>query len=419
MIVALLVAAGSFAHAAPQPPPELSADVYKARREVVLRELGGCVAVLAAQGAPSGVTEDFKQDSDFFWLTGVSEPQAWLLLAPKAKYTKTALYLKSRDPEAENWTGPRDPISPALKAKYGVDQIRRGRPDGALMEAAEGTDCVAILAPAGSPKDERSDVVLSRQVSAALGLRTVYKRDLLGRLRAAHAHDEIALMEQAIALTRLGHEAAAKGTVAGVSERDVQTQMEFAFFAGGATGLSYSSIVGSGENGAVLHWDQNSRMLRDGDLVVVDAAAEYGHYAADVTRTYPVSGKFNEEQAKVYRAVYQAQDDIMAAIKPGVSMADLQRVAEESLRKSGYLEHFIHGFGHFVGLEVHDAGSQEAPLPVGAILTVEPGVYLRERGFGVRLEDEVLVTPKGYRLLTDQFPRKLEDVEAWVARARK
>lgn len=421
-MLALLVLfglAGSFVHSSPQPPPALGADIYKARREQVMRELGGCVAVLAAQGAPSGVTEDFKQDPDFFWLTGVNEAQAWLLFAPKAKYSKTTLYLKARDPEAENWTGPREPLSPALKAKYGVDQIHRGNPAGAMMIAAESTDCVAILAPAFSAKDERSDVTLTKQVGGALGLRTVYKRDLLARLRAAHSPEEIALMEAAIAITRLGHEAAAKATVAGVSERDVQTQIEYAFFGGGATGLSYSSIVGSGENGAVLHWDQNSRMLREGDLVVVDAAAEYGHYAADVTRTYPVSGKFNQEEAKVYRAVYQAQEDIFAAIKPGVSMATLQVVAEDSLRKSGYLEHFIHGFGHFVGLEVHDAGSSEAPLPVGAIFTVEPGVYLRERGFGVRIEDEVLVTPKGYRLLTDQFPRKLEDVEAWVARVRK
>jgi Xaa-Pro aminopeptidase len=210
----------------------------------------------------------------------------------------------------------------------------------------------------------------------------------------------------------------ARATVAGVSERDVQTQLEYAFFAAGGTGLSYPSIVGSGENGAVLHWDKNSRILRDGDLVVVDAAAEYGRYAADVTRTYPVSGRFGEEQAKVYRAVYQAQEDIFAAIKPGVTMADLQQVAEDSMRRSGYLADFIHGFGHFVGLDVHDAGDYERPIPSGAVFTVEPGIYLPARGFGVRIEDEVLMTDKGYTLLTAEFPRKLEDVEAWLARQR-
>jgi Xaa-Pro aminopeptidase len=198
----------------------------------------------------------------------------------------------------------------------------------------------------------------------------------------------------------------------------VQTQIEYAFFSQGATGLSYPSIVGSGFNGSVLHWDQNSRMLKDGDVVVIDAAAEYGRYASDITRTYPVSGKFGEEQAKVYRAVYQAQEDIFAAIKPGVSMADLQKVAEASIERSGYLDAFIHGFGHFVGLDVHDAGRYDLPLPVGAVFTVEPGIYLPERGFGVRIEDEVAVTETGYRLLSKDIPRKLEDVEAWVARAR-
>jgi Xaa-Pro aminopeptidase len=168
-----------------------------------------------------------------------------------------------------------------------------------------------------------------------------------------------------------------------------------------------------------LHWDQNSRVLGDGDLVVIDAAAEYGRYAADVTRTYPVSGHFTPAQAKVYRAVYQAQEDIFAAIKPGVSMAELQHVAEESLRRSGYLAAFIHGFGHFVGLDVHDAGDAEKPIPVGAVFTVEPGIYLPSEGFGVRIEDEVQMTDSGYVVLTRAIPRKLEDVEAWVQSARR
>jgi Xaa-Pro aminopeptidase len=169
----------------------------------------------------------------------------------------------------------------------------------------------------------------------------------------------------------------------------------------------------------VLHWTHNDRALRAGDVVVIDAAAEYGRYACDVTRTYPVSGRFTPEQAKVYRAVYQAQEDVLAALKPGVSMNDLQKVAEASLDKAGYLAAFIHGFGHFVGLDVHDAGRYDLPLPPGAVITVEPGVYLPEQGFGVRIEDDVLVTDTGYRLLTAKIPRKLEDVEAWVAAARR
>ena len=418
----MFVLLASFILAAPTPPvppPDLPLAVYRDRRERVMHELDGCLAVLTARGEMSGVTEDYRQDGNFLWLTGINEGEAWLLLAPKAKYDRTVLFLRPRDPERERWTGPREPLSPALLERYGVDRVLRGRPDRAAVAAAMGTDCVAVIAPVDDVKDERPDAVLSKQVAGALGLKVVYKRDLLARLRAAHEPQELALLERAIDITRAGHEAAARATVAGVTERDVQTKIEYAFFSNGATGLSYSSIVGSGPNGAVLHWDHNDRALKAGDLVVIDAAAEYGRYASDITRTYPVSGKFTDEQARVYRAVYQAQEDIFAAIKPGVSMADLQKVAEASLKRAGYLEAFIHGFGHFVGLDVHDAGRYDLPLPVGAIFTVEPGVYLPDRGFGVRIEDEVMVTETGYRHLSSRIPRKLEDVEAWVAAARR
>jgi Xaa-Pro aminopeptidase len=410
--------AGGFQHPTPSPPPELPASVYRERRDRVMKALDGCIALIGAQGEMSGITEDYRQDADFYWLTGINEPGAFLVFAPKSPFSKVTLFLKPRDPEAERWTGPREPISPELKERYGVDRVRRGSPDSTLAGMGENHDCVSIIAPPSMAKEDRNDADLAVRVAQRFGLRLVHQRALLAGLREVHSTAEIERMERAISITRAGHEAIAKGSVPGVSERDLQTQLEYAFFANGATGLSYSSIVGSGPNGAVLHWDKNSRLLKDGDLVVVDAAAEYGRYAADVTRTYPVSGKFDAEQAKVYRAVYQAQEDIFAAIRPGVSMAELQHVAEESLRHAGYLKDFIHGFGHFVGLDVHDAGLYEKPLPVGAIFTVEPGVYLPERGFGVRIEDEVIVTPTGYRLLTAAFPRKLEDVEAWVAKAR-
>jgi Xaa-Pro aminopeptidase len=422
MLSALLlnaaVAAG-FTHPQPSPPPDLPVEVYQARRARVLAELGGCVAVLSSQGEVSGITEDYRQDADFFWLTGLNEPDAHLVLQPKSPYRKVTLFLKPRDPEAERWTGPREPVSPDLLARYGVDRVQRGSPETVLAAAGQHHDCVAVLAPASLKKDERGDAELALRLAARYGLKVEFKRGLLASLRAAHGAEELERMERAIAITVGGHNVVARATVAGVAERDVQTQLEYAFFAAGATGLSYSSIVGSGPNGAVLHWDKNSRILRDGDLVVVDAAADYGRYASDVTRTYPVSGHFTAEQAKVYRAVYQAQEDVFAAIKPGVTMADLQHVAEESLRRAGYLADFIHGFGHFVGLDVHDAGDQERPIPVGAVFTVEPGVYLPAKGFGVRIEDEVLVTDGGYRLLTKALPRKLEDVEAWVAHERQ
>jgi Xaa-Pro aminopeptidase len=422
MLSAFMLAAslsGNFVHPNPVPPAELPVSVYQQRRARLLAQLGDCAALISSQGEVSGITEDYRQDADFYWLTGINEPDAHLVLQPKSPYRKVVLFLKPRDPEAERWTGPREPVSPELLKKYGVDRVLRGSPESALAGAGLHHDCVAIIAPPSMAKADRNDDELALRLASRFGLKVTYKRGLLAELRAAHGPEELERMERAIAITAQGHNAAARATVAGVSERDVQTQLEYAFFAGGATGLSYSSIVGSGPNGAVLHWDKNSRILQDGDLVVIDAAAEYGRYASDVTRTYPASGHFTAEQARVYRAVYQAQEDILAAIKPGVSMAELQHVAEESLRRAGYLANFIHGFGHFVGLDVHDAGDQEKPIPMGAVFTVEPGVYLPAQGFGVRIEDEVVTTEQGYRLLTSAIPRKLEDVEAWVARERE
>ncbi len=420
MLSALLLgAAAAFTHPAPTPEPDLPAATYRERRERVMKALDGCIGILAAQGGPAGITDDFRQDGDFFWLTGINEPQAYLVLTPKSPYNKVTLFLRPRDPEAERWSGPREPISPDLIARYGVDKVRRGSPESLLAAAGLEHECVAVIAPPTMAREERTDAELAARLAQRLGLKLVHRRGLLAQLRERHDADELARMERAIAATVAGHEAAARATVAGVSERDVQTQMEYAFFAAGATGLSYPSIVGAGPDGAVLHWDKNSRALGAGDLVVIDAAAEYGRYAADVTRTYPVSGRFTPEQAQVYRAVYEAQQDILAAIHPGVTMADLQHVAEESLRKAGYLADFIHGFGHFVGLDVHDVGDYEKPLPAGAVFTVEPGVYLPSKGFGVRIEDEVLMTEKGYRLLTAALPRRLEDVEAWVQKARQ
>jgi Xaa-Pro aminopeptidase len=421
MLLSLVLAAtvgGSFVHPHPAPPADLPVAIYQQRRARVMAEIGDCAAVIASQGEVNGITEDYRQDADFYWLTGINEPNAYLVLLPKSHYRKVLLFLKPRDPEAERWTGPREPVSPDLIKKYGVDRVARGSPEAALASAGAHHDCVAIIAPASMAKADRNDDELALRAASRFGLKVTYKRGLLADLRSAHGPEELERMERAVAITAEGHNAIARATVAGVSERDVQTQLEYAFFANGATGLSYSSIVGSGPNGAVLHWDQNSRILQSGDLVVVDAAADYGRYASDVTRTYPVSGHFTPEQARVYRAVYQAQEDIFAAIKPGVSMADLQHVAEESLRRAGYLADFIHGFGHFVGLDVHDAGDGEKPIPVGAVFTVEPGVYLPAQGFGVRIEDEVVMTGTGYRLLTAAIPRKLEDVEAWVARER-
>ena len=154
----LLLAAAGFAHPNPQPAPELPASVYRDRRERVMKEIGGCATAIAAQGEPTGVVQEYRQDDDFYWLTGINEPGAWLILMPKAKYSRHVLFLRPRDPEAERWTGPRAPLSPALKAHYAVDEVRRGNGGKWLLGAAPAHDCLAIVSPPEELKDERADV---------------------------------------------------------------------------------------------------------------------------------------------------------------------------------------------------------------------------------------------------------------------
>src|SRR5271154_1760026 len=179
MLNSLVLAAavgGGFVHPNPAPPADLPVAIYEQRRARVLGQLGDCVAVIASQGEVNGITEDYRQDADFYWLTGINEPGAYLVFTPKAPFSKTTLFLKSRDPEAERWTGPREPISPELKERYGVDRVRRGMPDTLLEGAGENYDCVTIIAPPSLKKEDRNDAELAARAAQRFGLKLVYKR---------------------------------------------------------------------------------------------------------------------------------------------------------------------------------------------------------------------------------------------------
>jgi Xaa-Pro aminopeptidase len=166
--------AGGFQHPTPSPAADLPASVYRERRDRVMKALDGCVAVIGAQGEVSGITEDYRQDADFYWLTGINESGAFLVFAPKSPFNKVTLFLKPRDPEAERWTGPREPISPELKERYGVDRVRRGSPDSTLAGIGENHDCVSIIAPPSMAKEDRNDAELATRLAQRFGLRLVH-----------------------------------------------------------------------------------------------------------------------------------------------------------------------------------------------------------------------------------------------------
>lgn len=395
----------------PDVPPELPMEVYAERRQALRDLLGTCTGAIKSYPGHLGF------DPYFFYLTGIEEQGALLLLAPKSPINKESLYLEPRDVEAEVWTGYREELSPELRDKYMVDQVRRirGTTPRGLGKALRRSKCYAKLRPAFAHKPAVDSTTLSEYLSS-FEARSEQRWQQLENLRAVHGAEELERMDKAIAITKMGHEAAIANISADITERYVASKISDAFYEYGATGLAFDSIVGSGPNGAVLHWVKNDRAMAEGDMVVVDIGASYGGYAADITRSYPVDGSFDAKQLEVYNAVLAAQQKVIDAVKPGISLDRLHQIGEQAIIDAGY--QLPHGIGHFVGLEVHDVGDSGAPLEAGMVITVEPGIYIQDE-FGVRIEDMVLVTTKGSRLMTEDLPRSAAEVEAWMKKVRQ
>jgi Xaa-Pro aminopeptidase len=393
----------------PEVEAEIPARVYRARREQLIDRLGGCTAAIKSRAT------DEAPDPYFYYLTGVEEPDAVLVLSPRARVSRQSLLFPPRDPGEEQWTGFKEPISPRLRSKYGVDGVSttRGWINRFVGAGLRRSPCYAHL----RFPDDKEDVpakdlgVLVRGHEA----RTIMRWTELERMRAIKDAEELKRLEKAIAITIEGHAAAARTMAPGIIERQVSAAIRSAYFAAGATGLAFPSIVGSGPNGAVLHWVKNNRAVADGDLVLIDIGASFGHYAADITRTYPVSGSFTPEQRRLYESVLRVQNLVISRVRPGISLDELNKIAVDELLAAGH--EMPHGVGHFVGLEVHDVGDRGGPLEPGMVITVEPGIYIRGK-LGIRIEDMVRVTGRGGELMTGALPRKPAAVEAWMKQVR-
>ncbi|HEX9328923.1 MAG TPA: M24B family metallopeptidase, partial [Reyranella sp.] len=236
--------------------------------------------------------------------------------------------------------------------------------------------------------------------------------------------DEIARLRKAIDISALGHVAGMQAARPGMWEYEIEAAVEAAFRRNGADRVGYPSIVGSGPNSTTLHYDVSRRQTRDGDLVVVDAGAEWGQYTADVTRTFPVNGKFTSRQKAIYDLVLAAQQAAFDSTRPGATVAQLDRMAREYMRAhSGSLcgadtcdAYFIHGLSHWLGMDVHDVGDYRTPLKPGMVLTLEPGIYLTQEALGVRIEDDVLVTAAGAEWLSAKAPKTTAEIERLMVR---
>jgi Xaa-Pro aminopeptidase len=391
--------------------------VYASRREHVLKSLKDSVGLVFAGDMDASIHGEFRAHPHFQYLTGiVDEPSAILLLDPlnPVEARRTILFLKPLNPELEKWDGFREEISSKLKAKYGVGTIMRTTAFARfLLEATKRAKRFALLHPLSAhtaPVSPDLDV-FRRSAERIPGSSFVDHTQLLAVMRAAKDTHELALMQRAADITAKGYEAVLQGLKPGITEFDVQELVEHGYRTNGSRKAAYHTIAGGAFNATVLHYHGNRELLQDGELILLDSGAEYMGYACDVTRTFPVGGKFTARQREIYEIVLEAQLAAIAATKAGTTFAAIDKAARDVITKAGYGDAYFHGTGHHLGLEVHDI-TPEGPVPENAVITIEPGIYLPDEKFGVRIEDDILVNKKaGGVNLTAAIPKTVAEIE--------
>ncbi|PSH05445.1 MAG: peptidase M24 [Acidobacteria bacterium] len=416
---------------------------YRARRVALSAKLNGGIAVLFAATESEGPNEihGFRQDNNFFYLTGWAEPGAAVVIAPAVKaegatparpYTEI-LFLPARDPAQEKWTGPKlGAEDPKALEVTGFDRVATlDQMHDLVRQIIPRPQAEIYTAIAHSPETTPSTLPmewLKRTNSFPAYADYLDVNDKIAELRKTKDQGEIERIRQATDASIAAHRAAMKEMRPGLFEYQIAALMQYKFETAGCERPAYAPIVGSGFYSTVLHYSENSHEIHDGDLVVMDVAGEYAMYASDITRTLPANGHFTPRQREIYNVVLGAQQAAMQAVVAGKSTLDktepnsLYQVAYDYINTHGKDLHgeplgkyFIHGVGHRVGLEVHDVGS--GPLDRGDVFTVEPGVYIPEEKVGVRIEDIVMLDEKGKLVnLTAKLPHTPEEVEAAMRR---
>lgn len=395
----------------------------------------------------------FRQSSDFFYLTGFDEPEAIAVIRPGYEHGAFTLFVRPRDPEKEQWDGVRFGTEGAkdvysADAAHPVAEFREKLP-----EFLSGTHNLYYRLGLDRELDE---IIIARLAAMRMETRkgTVAPHTitdsgvLLHEMRRIKTDEEINIIARAAEITAEAHTQAMRLTKPGMKEYEVEALIEYVFRRHGAMAPGYGSIVGAGNNATYLHYVKNDAEIKDGDMLLVDAGAEYQGYAADITRCFPANGKFTEAQRDIYDLVLQAEMECVAGVRPGVTMDELYnrsaQILTEGMVRLGLLagdpaklieeeahkKFYMHRLGHYLGMDVHDVGlyyenGKARPLEPGMIVTIEPGLYVSQdaegvpdkyRGLGVRIEDDVLVTADGNRVLTTAAPKQAEEIEELMAR---
>jgi Xaa-Pro aminopeptidase len=431
---------------------------YRQRREQLMSKIGTGTAIF--RSAPMAVMHNdveytFRQDSDFFYLTGFNEPDAVAVLAPHHEEHRFILFVQPKDRERETWTGYRVGVE-GVKEKFGADEAYPiSELDEKLPQYLEKAD--RIYYHLGRDRTFNETILKHWQRLMAgypkRGSGPIAIEDpgpILHAMRQVKSATELDLMRKAAAISVEAHNYAREFTQPGRYEYEIQAEIEHIFRQHGALGPAYPSIIASGHNSCILHYIENNRQIQDNELLLIDAGCAYGYYNADITRTFPVGNKFTPEQKTLYEIVLAAQLQAIAQVKPGNTYKEVHgaavRVITEGLVDLGLLKgeidklieeekyktFFMHGTGHWLGLDVHDVGvykhGEETwhTLQPGNVLTVEPGIYIgldaqpaeeqpaiddRWRGIGIRIEDNVLVTAEGHEVLTAGVPKSVEEME--------
>lgn len=430
---------------------------YARRRKALMAQMEpNSIAILPA--APvyirnRDVEHVYRQDSDFQYLTGFPEPEAVMALIPGREHGEYVLFCRERDPERELWDGLRAGQDGAISTFGADDAFPIGDIDDILPGLIEGRERVYYAIGCNQEFDHRlmewiNHIRAKARQGATPPSEFVALDHLLHDMRLYKSAAEVKVMKEAAEISARAHVRAMQASRAGLFEYHLEAELEYEFRKGGAKMPAYGSIVAAGKNACILHYRENNAPLKDGDLVLIDAGCEIDCYASDITRTFPVSGKFSPEQKAIYELVLKANEEAFKFIAPGrhwneaheatvrvitaglVDLGLLEGDVDELIASEAYKPFYMHRAGHWLGMDVHDVGDykvggQWRVLEIGMAMTVEPGIYIapdndkvakKWRGIGVRIEDDVLVTADGVENLSAAIPRTADEIEAWIAR---
>jgi len=381
---------------------------------------------------PSGV------NADFLYLTGIAEPRGALLLAPggtrietgrmhpgpdyvRGRLAQQILFLPPGDPLAARWGEDSSATLEEVSAEdAGVDVVMAGSQVTEVLDQALRTANLLFYVRAWEPSlagaEDRDSALTHKIRQRFLDVQVRDGSHAVHEMRRLKDRSEVESIERAVAVTAEGLDRAMRMARPGMNECEIEAELTRVYRGRGAR-HAFDPIVGAGPNALSLHYKRNSGPIDEGQLLLIDTGALVDHYCSDITRTCPASGRFSDRQREVYEAVLRAHQAAIDSARPGVLMADLHATAWNVIDEAGLSDHFVHGLGHYLGLETHDVGEVHRPLAPGAVITIEPGVYIPDEKIGVRIEDDVLITESGCRVLSDAIPRTVAEIEGLMTQS--